>query len=424
LDRAVRAWARLAAVAVCLSLSLACERDSEPGEPWTTNSEQRPANPETKSEQQPANQQQPPPDHQPEPASSERRVEQRLEIRGTSFVTGSTPFEWRGISAFRLVEMIARGRESEAVAYLDWAAKHKVTVLRVFLMANNLFQLKPADGLRAAPRLLELAAARGLHVELVALVDTRELEADLDGHVKAVGAIAAAHPNAVVEIANEPWHSTQDKRLHDPAFVKTLAALVPAGIPVALGSAEKDDGYAAGSYATWHSPRSSDDDGWGHVLALARGAGFVSEWKKPLISDEPIGAHAEFNPGRRDNVPERFAAAGALTRLSGLGATFHYEGGLQAEIPAGSELECLNAWNAGLDLLSPAPAGGRFLSSRRLAKIAAITGFRAAFARLYDNEVWIVGVDPAADASVAAAGGWKIERVGTARGVTVFRGRQ
>ncbi len=77
-------------------------------------------------------------------------------------------------------------------------------------------------------------------------------------------------------------------------------------------------------------------------------------WKKPVVSDEPIGAGPALQPGRRDNLPARFRAAALLTRLVGMGATFHYEGGIQATIPAGAELACFNAWNEAWALL---PAG-------------------------------------------------------------------
>jgi hypothetical protein len=357
-------------------------------------------------------------------ADSERRAAQdrHVRIRGTGFIKGSAPFEWRGVTAFRLAEMIAHGREPEAVAYIDWAAEQRLTVVRVLLMANTLFRLKPEDGLRAAARLLELASARGLHVELVALADTREVRTDLERHVKAVGAIAAAHPNALVEIANEPWHSTQDRRLHDPAFVKTLAALVPDSVPVALGSAERNVRYADGTYATWHSPRSDRDDGWGHVLAHARGAALVTQWDKPVVSDEPIGAHRDFIPGRRDNAPARFAAAGALTRLAGIGATFHYEGGLQARIPAGRQLECFRAWISGLDLMSGVPDGGWFLTAEEVTDVATVEGFRAVFGREDENELWIVGIDPRSDASVTPIGTWKLVSTRGTTGVRVFQG--
>src|SRR5688572_25634968 len=45
----------------------------------------------------------------------------RIEGRGFADANGK-PFPWRGITSFQLAEMIAGGREQEAVAYLDWAA--------------------------------------------------------------------------------------------------------------------------------------------------------------------------------------------------------------------------------------------------------------------------------------------------------------
>src|SRR4051812_49067469 len=174
-----------------------------------------------------------------------------------SFVgpNGAT-FQWRGITAFRLVEMVAHGHKSEAAAFLDWAAARKLTVVRVFAMAHTLFRLEPADGVRALPELLHMAAARGLHVEVVALVDTGVLAADVDAHVKAVGAVAAREANALVEIANEPAHPTQAARIHDPRELQRLALLIPASVPVSLGSAEENEGFAGGRYATFHFPRS------------------------------------------------------------------------------------------------------------------------------------------------------------------------
>ena len=109
----------------------------------------------------------------------------------------------------------------------------------------------------------------------------------------------------------------------------------------------------------------------------------------------PLARRSAPVPGRRDNEPGRFAAAAALTRIAGLGATFHYEGGLQAHIPAGRELECFQAWSAGLDAVASMPGGGRFLASADLASIAGVSGARAVFGRLYDKEVWVVLIDPA-----------------------------
>jgi hypothetical protein len=350
-------------------------------------------------------------------------VPARLAVKGFDFFERDRRFEWRGITAFRLLEQIAHGQEGEAIAYLDWARAQKLTVVRVLTMAKELFQLNPGDGQRVLPRLLALASERGLAVEVVALADTANLPVDLSQHVKAVGAIAAAHPNAVVEVANEPWHPTQDPRLHDAAFVRALADLVPAQVPAALGSIEGGDGYAAaGGYATWHSPRSNDADNWGHVLALADGAALPTKWQKPVVSDEPVGAAEGLTPGRRDNDPRRFAAAAAMTRLAGLGATFHYEGGLQARIPAGRELECFQAWAQGLDAVANLPAGGRFLAGGDLTPIAGASGARAVFGRLYDNEAWVVLVDPG-DVKIEWKAPWREATRVTLPGVVVVVGR-
>lgn len=265
----------------------------------------------------------------------------RLEVRGTAFATpDGTPFPWRGITAFRLAEMVAAGNDDEAAAYLDWAAANGVTVVRVLAMAQNLFQLSPEDGRRALPRLLEMAAGRGLQVEVVALADTAHFEVDLDEQVRAIGEIAGKHPNAIVEIANEPFHRTQHPSLHESSTLIRLAKAVPEEVLVAYG--EYSDAAPVADYLTVHTPRGGEP--WDHVLSLAEGHGLVERHRRPVVSDEPIGAAPQLRPGRRDNSPERFRAAAILTRMAGMHATFHYEGGLHAKIPTGIELACFRAW--------------------------------------------------------------------------------
>ena len=277
--------------------------------------------------------------------SPQLRAPARLRIDGTRFVTtdGST-FQWRGITAFRLVDYVADGQEAQAERYLAWAAGQGLTVVRVLTMMGGQFDLRPEDGRRALPRLLELAAKHGLYVEVVALAGTADIPVNLQEHVAEIGRILAAHPNGLLEIANEPVHPSQSADVHKPEVLKALAATVSPEIPVALGSIERGDGFGEGSYVTWHAPRESERGGWAHVLGLAQGAALLDRWKKPVVSDEPIGAGAAFQPGRRDDAPARFRAAAILTRLVGLGATFHYEAGLQAQVPEGRELESFNAW--------------------------------------------------------------------------------
>ena len=271
-------------------------------------------------------------------------TEGHLRVSGTRFLKpdGST-FQWRGISAFRLLEFVAHGREKQADAYLRWAASKRLNVVRVFAMADGIFQLPPADGERALPRLLELARRHGLYVEVVAFTGTSVIKVDRAKFVKAIAAICARYPNALLELANEPGHPTQATEMHDPAHLQSLLPLVPKGVPVALGSVEYGDGFAAGSYVTWHSPRGSD---W--VAKVEEGAALMRRFGKPLINDEPIGAADAAVPGRRDHDPARFRAAAAAMRRAGIGATFHYDGGIQTRLPTKGELACLDAWLAAL----------------------------------------------------------------------------
>src|SRR3954469_10335281 len=61
-----------------------------------------------------------------------------LQARPAGVLLDGKPFQWRGISAFRLVEMEAHGRHANVSRYLDWAAARHLTVVRVFTMARHL----------------------------------------------------------------------------------------------------------------------------------------------------------------------------------------------------------------------------------------------------------------------------------------------
>lgn len=283
----------------------------------------------------------------------------RIHAEGTQFAhSDGSPFSWRGITAFRLVDYIADGNEPEAIRFLDWAARQKLTVVRVLTMMSGLFELHPEEGRRALPRLLDLAAQRGLYVEVVALANTAQMPVDLQQHVSEIGRLLAKHSNGLLEIANEPVHPSQSAEVHKPDVLRALAARVPGDLPVSLGSIERGDGFGAGTYITWHAPRESGGDGWRHVTALTQGADLIARWNKPVVSDEPIGAGGKVEPGRRDDSPDRFRAAALLTRLTGAGATFHHDAGIHARIPTGRELDCFTAWNEAWTLL-PANIEGR-----------------------------------------------------------------
>jgi hypothetical protein len=352
----------------------------------------------------------------------------RVRVSADRFVTSDgRPFQWRGITAFRLLDFIADGREQDADRFLGWAHRKGLTVARVLAMATNVMDLKPADGRAALPRLLELASRHQMIIEVVALADTRDVPVDREEHIAAIGRIIAEHGNGVLEMANEPAHATQAADVQQSVVLASLRARAPAAVPVALGSVEWGDGFAAADYVTWHVPRLISHEGWGHVLATADGDALLRRWKKPTISDEPIGAGARFEPGRRDDVPARFRAAGLLTRLAGLGATFHYEGGLQARIPAGRELECFDAWNEAWSLL-PADIERRGVFRRSGDDGAAVTSYSdralAVFERQTATAAWVVVLNPRPAFAAAWAADWRIASVRRLDGAWIITARK
>jgi sugar phosphate isomerase/epimerase len=277
-----------------------------------------------------------------------------LRVEGTHFVDADgSVFHWRGITAFRLVEFVAHGREQDADRYLALAASQHLTVVRVLSMAHVLFTLNPAEGEHALGRLLDLAARHAIVVEVVALADTGSYQMDPAAHVRAVGRTCSAHGNCAIEIANEPYHPTQSAQVHDRAFLRRLRNDIPRDVPVSLGTLDDAGELAAGDYITWHSPREGD---WPERLRA--GGVLQRRFGKPVVADEPMGAAARPAAGRRDNVPEHFARAARICRELGLGATFHYEGGLQGERPDAAEARCLSAWLSWADAQRRAGAAG------------------------------------------------------------------
>lgn len=362
-------------------------------------------------------------------ASVQTASTRHLQVSNTTFVPPARgAFQWRGITAFRLLEYVARDKEADADRYLAWAETQRLTVVRVLAMGQGFMNLSPAEGRAALPRLLEMAAKHKLHVEIVALAGTRDVTVDLDDHLTQLGRIASQHGNAILEIANEPVHPSQAAEVQRADVLARLRTHVPGDVPVALGSVERGEGFAAGDYVTWHVPRDDRFEGWGHVLAIAEGADFIRRWKKPVVSDEPIGAGARYEPGRRDDNPARFRAAALLTRLAGLGATFHYEGGLQAAIPTGRELECFTAWNEAWTLL-PADVERSGTFRRAGDPGAAVAGFQqnsalAVFERQRGNAAWAVVINPLEHLEIRWSAGWIPGQVRRLQGASVLTARR
>ncbi len=264
--------------------------------------------------------------------------------------TDGPMFVWRGLTAFALLDHVADGRVAEAEAFMAASAADGFNLVRVLAMANGLFQLRPADGLRALPAFLARAAAHGLYVELVALADTAAYEMsadDLRAQVRAVGAIAATAPHALVQVANEHYHATQVRALHDPAVVEALGRELPDVVTWTASPAASDEApVPQGEYVTRHLDRSRDT--WNRTRRVRELELLSATAGKPVIDDEPIGAAEQDRSGSRSANPDEHLARAALARLMGtVGSTFHCDDCLYARPLGPLQRQAARAFIAG-----------------------------------------------------------------------------
>ncbi|MEW5982275.1 MAG: hypothetical protein AB1806_07875 [Acidobacteriota bacterium] len=277
----------------------------------------------------------------------ESAVRGRLAIDGRRFVyPDGRQFHWRGVTAFRLLDYVADGEEEKADAFLRWARGQGFTLVRVLGSLCCWFDLPPDAAQSALPRLLEMAARRDLYVEVVALAGTAMRRFDLEQHVRAIGAACDRADNCLVQIANEPYHPSQDNRLGRDEDLQDLADRLPGGVLYTLGAASADTASRpGGEYITRHLARQGD--AWRMVARVRDLERLSQQTGKPVVSGEPIGAAERSEPSRRSDDPAVFFAFGILGRLFDVGTTFHMEDGLHALVPRPIQQRCAEAFIEG-----------------------------------------------------------------------------
>jgi len=336
----------------------------------------------------------------------------RVHVRhGAFLLPDGTPFQWRGVTAFALAEQVAHGREAEARRFLAWAHETGFTTVRVLAMASGLFRLEPEAGVRALPRVLELAAADSLAVEIVALADTASYPGlDLDAHVAAVGHAVAPFAHAVVELANEPYHPSQRRGLDDAGRLEGLRARVPAGIAVAFGAHQSDESaaYGAGDFLTVHLSRAPRT--WQQVARVADLSRLARRTGTPVVNDEPIGAGERLEPGRRWAAPDPFFALGAMNRLFELGGTFHCDDCLWSRVPGPHQRAAARAFVAGLRVV---PDGLRLDPWAGTGPVAAFETSRVSSVHAAGSgpRSWVVGLGVSGEPGISWRRDWREVRV-------------
>ena len=230
--------------------------------------------------------------------------------------------------AFRLVEFVAH-KAKRCGRLSQWASKQRLTVVRVLVMAK-LFSSSSGAG-RAALRACSNGRRQGLHVEVVALADTASYTMDIDAHVKRSPPSAGSTRTRFSRSPTSPI-TPSDARVR--TWVSRAAS--PPGRSTRAFALGAGDGTTTSRRRLHHvhfQRTNRLQGGPGARDAQASSSRSVTASRSSMRAD---GAGPVAQPGRRENDPEKFRAMGLVSRLLGLGATFHYEGGLQAQIRMGS----------------------------------------------------------------------------------------
>lgn len=250
----------------------------------------------------------------------------RLAVSGTGWTLKGQPWAWIGVSGFDLPVRVHWGDPR----FLDWAAATGFTIVRVVTFTNYRMPRTPTDGLSMLPRTLQAAADRGLCVEIVALADTQLIgmtEAEVRRVVEEIGAMAWGHQNVAVELWNEVTHHTQLDRAQDIDWQAELRSLIPALVPVSMGSSHGGEPilWTGGDYITHHADRGRSAVANASTMAAAQ-----ANFAVPVIDDEPQGAHEYAVGSSRYGDPEEAMRQGRALRAGQLGGTFHFQAGLSA----------------------------------------------------------------------------------------------
>ncbi|MCC7043429.1 MAG: hypothetical protein IT183_06185 [Acidobacteria bacterium] len=199
------------------------------------------------------------------------------------------------------------------------------------------------------------AAAEGIRMRWTLLADTGDVfrdTSDVRGHVIACMDALRGLP-CIIEVCNEP---TMNGYGSDWAVVLAdLARSLDESAIVALGPEHGATGHLAtadrapADVVFFHAERRTGESGFEWLRRLGE-YGVVRDGKRPVLSGEPINAGDEGAPGDYQNDPAIWFCYGALSRMvpsHGYAPTFHYHGGLWADLPNQATRRCLDAFIAG-----------------------------------------------------------------------------
>jgi sugar phosphate isomerase/epimerase len=270
----------------------------------------------------------------------------RLRTDGRFFVNDAGTYRCVWTDALSILAKPSKDRD----AYLDWVRKTGFGGIRVFCgdLGWALPEPQtPASALAALPGLMDACARRGLYVEVTALTGTN-LGYDVEAHLQAIDGILEPYVNAVVEIANEPYHDTQSELVHDPDYLLEVSGIIDMNIITALGAAYDDesDEFSSGDYVTVHLDRGRDD--WNMVRRVRELENLSSTTGKHVVNNEPKKAGSQLAD------PAIVFTMAVLNRGFEVGGIFHSDAGLDSVLPDAAQQHFAEEYIAGAHVISTA----------------------------------------------------------------------
>lgn len=303
-------------------------------------------------------------------------------VLGWGFSNNGVRFEWRGMTAFLVLrDLLDPARAYKAYQCLDWMAAGGITVPRIIcslagpFWENKGFELYPSrhtDFFSTVAKLVEYCNSKGMMPEIVIFgslpVDWPGSTSGYDmnalkAHTRAFATTLLPYRGCFIEIANE-WNAIGfSAGQHVRDLANEYLTVDPTRI-IACSSATGDDDYYTGFlqppsvYLTIHNKR----DPAPYWVTNHFGNPTISHGIRPAVSDEPVNAGpAQF--GVHEDDPQYWYAFAAMSRLMGFSTTFHYEGGLFDDIPAGITYQCFAWWMAAMSYPSPDNGGQLFAAT-------------------------------------------------------------
>lgn len=279
-----------------------------------------------------------------------------VRIGGQSFTLGANGplWPWRGCTDFRLYQRYLDGENITPI--LDNRIASGATTLRVLGMMYNIANFYPKNYstyFSSLPTFCDVLLARGLWLEFTCLADCQYAPLGLTqtaeqvAHVSQVVVALAGKSNVFFELANEYSNNGVDPS----KFARPVGILSSAG----WGSPTGDVYLPPWDYVTHHPDR---DDQWPRkskdIQDIRDGpfgippAIYTTGVKRPVVSDEPMGAGDVDIPNKRSTVVNDFYWAGAGCALFGAGGTFHSDNGIQSVVFSPTQQACANAWYSGM----------------------------------------------------------------------------